>query len=171
VSGRGGSPLLAFRIGTTRAALPLGLVREVIESPRIVRVPGSHPHVAGVALNRGVALPVYDLRRFTPLWCGPEGTRAGSDHEGGSHLIVCGFEEILLGVLAEQVDLVEAAGAAENLEAGEVRAEYLNGLLMSGGEAVALLDPARLFPSLGVPAERSGGPPGEDAGEEDPAGR
>ena len=66
--GAGAGARLAFRVGAARAALPLAVVREVVQEPSVVAVPGSHPHVAGVALHRGLALPVYDLARFPPLW-------------------------------------------------------------------------------------------------------
>ncbi len=169
---RGGvAPLLGFRLGATPAALPLEAVREVLEAPWIVPIPGSHPHVAGVALNRGVALPVYDLTRFAPLWGTPVAPGRAAGRRVPPHLIVCGFEEVLLGVLGDGVDLVEDPSPVGAPEAwGALRLEYVRGLVKSGDEVVALLDPARLFPSLGVPAE---GTPSarEDAGVEDPAGR
>src|SRR6266571_3546658 len=58
-------------VGGAEAALPLGIVREVAARPAITRVPGSHSFVTGIALHGGVALPVYDLVRFAPLWSGP----------------------------------------------------------------------------------------------------
>ncbi len=149
--------LIAFRVGATRAALPLACVREVVQNPGVVPVPGSHPHVAGVALNRGVALPVYDLLEFAPFWSSPAiGERPGG-RPAPPHLIVCGFGEVLLGVLGDQVDLLEDHAPLDDpaSDPGRVRREYLSGLLRSGGEVVALLDPERLFPSLGVPAERT----------------
>ncbi|PYS97570.1 MAG: hypothetical protein DMF50_00240 [Acidobacteria bacterium] len=163
--------LLGFRLGATPAALPLEAVREVLEAPWIVPIPGSHPHVAGVALNRGVALPVYDLTRFVPLWEARVAPVRAAGRLQAPHLIVCGFEEVLLGVLGDGVDLVKDPSPVEAPEElGAVRLEYVRGLVLSGDEVVALLDPAKLFPSLGVPAE--GSPSArEDAGEEDPAGR
>jgi len=165
------APLLRFRLGATPAALPLEAVREVLEAPWIVPIPGSHPHVAGVTLNRGVALPVYDLMRFVPLWGTPAAPGRAAGRQEAPLLSVCGFEEVLLGVLGDGVDLVEDPSPVEAPEErGVVCLEYVRGLVKSGDEVVALLDPAKLFPSLGVPAE--GSPSArEDAGEEDPAGR
>jgi chemotaxis signal transduction protein len=164
--------LLSFRIGTAPAALPLGLIREVIASPSLVPVPGSRDHVAGVALHYGVAVPVYDLERFDPLWC-PEGSpRKTSDPaEEAPHLIVCAWGEALIGLLGGNIDLLESSetGATEAAFASNLRSEYLSGSLRSGEEVVAVFDAARLFSSLGVPAEVGGAR--EDAGEEDSSRR
>ncbi|HEU4402603.1 MAG TPA: chemotaxis protein CheW [Candidatus Polarisedimenticolia bacterium] len=170
---RGSSSHLVFRVGTAHAALPLSLVREVAECPPVIAVPGSHEHVAGVALSRGLALPVYDLLRFAPLWRRGAGISRPAKGVVEQHLIVCGWGEVLLGVLGGQVDLLDGVGSDDGDPAsggGEMRADFLTGLVMRGGDAISLLDPARLFSSLGVPAERTRSAR-EAAGEEDPAGR
>ena len=175
--------LLAFHVGAIAAALPLVLVREVIESPDVVRVPGSHEHVAGVALHRGVALPVYDLGRFPPIWSDGSVRQESGEEESGRHLIICGFGEAVVGLLGEGVDLLNDPGARsgeggatenespEDVSGGqEMSGEYVRGLVRSGERRVAVLDPARLFTSMGVPVEEDWSV-GEVAGEEDPAGR
>ncbi len=167
------APFLSFRIGGSRAALPLGLVREVLERPAIVPVPGSHPHVAGVTLRGGVAVPVYDLLRFDPLWPSPRGGPTDEEPEVWSHLIVCGFGEVLAGLLGEQADLIggaSASGTGGSPGPAGMREEFVSGLVRSGADELALLDPARLFASLGVPAEVARSVM-EGEGEEDPAGR
>lgn len=164
---------LSFGVGATRAAVPLSIVREVVQAPDIVRVPGSHRQVAGVTLRAGIAVPVYDLRRHAPLWTRPEeAARAAEDRLAAEHLIICGAGEVVVGLLAERVDLLEGslAFSEEAVAEAALRAEYLRGHLRSLTEVVALLDPAKLFASLGVP-EGSPPPAMEDEGEEDPAGR
>ena len=164
---------LRFRVGAAGAALPLGLVREIMRCPPIVPVPGSHPQVAGVVLSGGMALPVYDLVRFDPLWSRPNRARRETSAEP-AHLIVCRWGEILVGVLGDQVDLLAGPEQGESSEAfegpGELRGEFVSGVLRCQGEMVSLIDPAALFASLGVPAElntnRHGG-----TREEDLAGR
>lgn len=166
------APLLAFRVGAARAALPLDLVREVVDRPSIVPVPGSHAHVAGIMLSRGVAVAVYDLRTFGPFWTRPgEAAQSEGEREDGTHLIVCGFGEILVGLLCRQADLLGDPEIDMGAAGPEViRRDFVCGVLRSGEDRVVLLDPSRLFPSLGVPAERLG-IAREDDGEEDPSGR
>ncbi len=167
------APMLSFHVGEPRAALPLAVIRGVLERPAIAPVPGSHPHVAGVTLTRGVAVPVYDLTKFAPLWARPERVAVGAGADGWPHLIICEFGEVLVGLLAERADLLgtiaEEPGPPPDAHGG-IRGEYLGGLLRSGSEVIALLDPERLFPSLGVPTEGIHSA-GEGDREDDPAGR
>jgi two-component system chemotaxis response regulator CheV len=175
VTGPGGTWLISFRVGGAETALPLGVVREVVACPPVVRVPGSHAFVSGVALHGGVALPVYDLRRFSPFWSGPRPVPAAGATAQGEHLIVCDWGEARLGLLGDRIDLLEQEGSDPARPAapgnrGAVNDEFVSDVLRRDDEWVVLLDPDRLFASLGVPAA---GPPRamEEAGEDDPAGR
>jgi chemotaxis signal transduction protein len=163
--------ILGFRAGGAALALPLALVREVRPRPPIVRVPGGHDHLAGVALARGMALPVYDLRRLPELWA--VGPAAGSGPE--EHLIVCDWGETSVGLLGTAADLVDPSGmppADEGTDSGGPRLcqAYSDGAWQAGAELVTFLNAARLFASLGVPGAGLGNA-GEGEGEDDPAGR
>jgi len=166
--------LIGFHVGGAGAALPLAIVREVTERPRVVRVPGTHPFVSGVALHGGVALPVYDLRRFDSLWSGRAETAARAGRADSDRLIVCDWGEIALGLLGGGVDLVEdgreAPGGEETGEEGRcgMTGDFVKRLLRFHGEVIALLDTDRLFASLGVPAKAPRGR--RETGENDPAG-
>jgi len=175
VSAAGGSWLISFRVGGAEAALPLGVVREVTARPPITRVPGSHPFVTGIALHGGVALPVYDLVRFAPLWSGPRPVPAEGLAGEAEHVIVCDWGEARVGLLGDGVDLLEAVQAGNapgGAQASRCRmsAAYVREILRRDDEAVLLLDPERLFASLGVPAAEPTGV-GEGGGEDDPARR
>jgi chemotaxis signal transduction protein len=168
-----GRRLIGFRVGSAGAALPLGIVREVTERPRVVRVPGSHEFVCGVALHGGVALPVYDLQRFDSLWSGPRPAGSASTGTDAGHLIVCDWGEVALGVLGDRVDLVEETETDEGHEAGAatpcgMSEAYVKRVLRRDGETIVLLDTDRLFASLGVPAAEPRARRRD--GEDDPAG-
>jgi len=172
VSQEGDERLIGFHVDGAAAALPLAIVREVTDRPGVVRVPGTHPFVSGVALHGGVALPVYDLRRFALLWPGrnPEDPRTAP--EVADRLIVCDWGEISLAFLGARVDLVEDRGESPDGEEPEGRpcrmgGDFVKRYLHFHGEAMALLDIDRLFSSLGVPAAE---PPGRrETGEDNPA--
>jgi chemotaxis signal transduction protein len=176
VSGAPAARRLAFRVGATRAAVPLAVVREVVQDAAIIAVPGSHPHVAGVALHRGLALPVYDLARFPPLWSAEAGRRfAAGGVPRAPLLIVCAWGEAMVGLLGDEVDLLE--GEAYELDADAATAlspvfltGQVKGTAAGAADRIACLDVQKLFPSLGVPDEALR-PAREDAGEDDPAGR
>jgi chemotaxis signal transduction protein len=48
-------------VGQRRWALPLEVIREVVESPTLLAVPGARTEVRGVFMRAGVLVPVYDL--------------------------------------------------------------------------------------------------------------
>ncbi|MDH5191472.1 MAG: chemotaxis protein CheW [Gammaproteobacteria bacterium] len=53
---------LAFRIGETSLAAPLGEVKEILTYPEISRVPKAKEWVKGIANIRGNLLPIMDLQ-------------------------------------------------------------------------------------------------------------
>ncbi len=57
--------LLAFLLGSTRYALPLTSIREVIQLPALTEVPGCSDEVMGIAILRGQVTTILDLR---PRW-------------------------------------------------------------------------------------------------------
>jgi chemotaxis signal transduction protein len=161
VSRPGVSWLIRFRVGGAEAALPLDVVREVVERPPVVPVPGSHSFVSGVALVGGVALPVYDLRLFGPFWSEPAPSRNERTAAPSEHLIVCDWGEARLGLLGDRVDLMEQAGRGALPDRGpegrfSVSREFVSDVVRRDEDSVLLLDPGTLFASLGVPAA---GPP------------
>jgi chemotaxis signal transduction protein len=161
VSRPGVSWLIRFQVGGAEAALPLGVVREVVECPPVVPVPGSHTFVSGVALLGGVALPVYDLRLFGPFWSTPAPSRMERTEAPGEHLIVCDWGEARLGLLGDRVDLMEQAGRVALSDQGHdgrwaVNREFVSDVVRRDEDSVIVLDPGTLFASLGVPAA---GPP------------
>jgi chemotaxis signal transduction protein len=184
LSGGSSPSLLHFRVGSVQAALPLGLVREILEGPGVVRVPGTLPQVCGVILRQGVAVPVYDLTRFASLWKGRPEETTGAPGER-RHLIVCDWGDSLVAILADGVDLLEPDGVSpadgrppadeaipEDVPGPpeRLRPEFVGSMMRRGDEIVAVLDPVRLFASLGVPAA-PGGDAEEGDGEKDPARR
>jgi len=170
VSGSGDGRLIGFHLGDAGAALPLGIVRQVTERPRVVRVPGTHAFVSGVALHDGVALPVYHLGRLAALWSDPD--RAGAVRMDADRLIVCDWGETGIGLLGGRVDLVEGEDgtpdAGEEDERSGLSGAFVKRFLRVRGETIALLDTERLFASLGLPAAGPGGR--RETGEDDPAG-
>lgn len=87
---------VVVRIGGARYVVPMQSVAEVGRVPRVTRVPGVPPWVAGVSNWRGRILPVVDLR---PLLGCPD--RAISTD---ARLVVAGDDAIGVGLLVELVD-------------------------------------------------------------------
>jgi twitching motility protein PilI len=55
---------IAFRVGTSSLCAPLDEVVEILEMPKVARVPLAQPWVRGIANIRGNLLPVVDLSGF-----------------------------------------------------------------------------------------------------------
>ncbi|RLV60629.1 chemotaxis protein CheV [Parashewanella curva] len=91
--------LLLFKINATQLfAINVFKVREVVKLPKLNALPGSHPHIEGVATIRGVSIPVIDLRKaigFTHL---PEHQQA--------NLIITEYNRTVQGFLVGDVERI-----------------------------------------------------------------
>ncbi|OOZ41922.1 hypothetical protein BOW53_01770 [Solemya pervernicosa gill symbiont] len=86
---------IAFRIGDIRLVAPLGEVIEILNYPRLTRVPGAKVWVKGVANVRGNLLPIMDLRGFL----GQNATRL----HRRSRVLVISHQGIEAGLLIDEV--------------------------------------------------------------------
>lgn len=95
--------ILVFRTGAARFGVPLNGVAEVIARPKIARVPGAPPEIAGLVQARGEVRQVWNLQA---VFAGQ--TPGGKTEETGSS----GIGQILLlrhagqeaGVLAQIIE-------------------------------------------------------------------
>ncbi|ROR34174.1 chemotaxis protein CheW [Inmirania thermothiophila] len=74
---------LGFRLGALRLAAPLAEVAEILEPPRLTRVPHTKPWLLGVGNVRGTLLPVVDLHGLlydTPTPPGPRRRVIAAEH-------------------------------------------------------------------------------------------
>jgi purine-binding chemotaxis protein CheW len=104
----GEQQFLLFVVGDLAGALPVGLVEEVTQAPRLLPLPNAPATILGGLELRGRLLPVFDLHRHLAL---PARRYGASDH-----LVVARRSR---GAVALRVDrVVEIAHLAEG--AGEV---------------------------------------------------
>lgn len=61
VETRDNSQYLTFRLGEEVYAMSVGSIREILEVPRITRVPRMPPYLEGIINLRGNVIPVLDL--------------------------------------------------------------------------------------------------------------
>ena len=86
---------IGFRLGGHCFVAPIGEVAEVLQAPRLSRIPGVKPWVAGVTNLRGRLLPVTDLCGFRGLE--PAVTRKQR------RVLVLDHEELFSGLLVDEV--------------------------------------------------------------------
>ena len=128
-----------LRLGTSRFAVGMDSVAEVVGVPRLTRMPSSPVWLAGVANWRGRVLPILDLRPIV----GVERTPLAST----ARLVVLAQGPLEAGILADAVpglvtrdDALEATPATVPPAAGAI----IEGILDEDGP-VAVLDAAAVL--------------------------
>ena len=145
-------PWVVVRVGHARLALPSGVVREMLELPRVTHVPGLPSDAAGVITWRGRVAPVVDLRARLEL--PPRATAAGR------RMAVV----VDVGGAGPQVLAVDGIDGVEGLEPGSVSplppgleaqgsAVRQHGRLRRDGAVVLLLDVAQMLGGAVASAE------------------
>jgi purine-binding chemotaxis protein CheW len=130
---------VVFSVAGRRLALPGGAVRRVLPMPRLERLPGQPPVLAGVAVLGGAAVPVLNLAALFGLPAGEPGVY--------TPLLLTGHGEEALALL---VDAVQAVGLADgplldDADAGSSFNGCVTGAWRRAAETVFVLDPARLL--------------------------
>lgn len=86
---------IGFRLDAVSLVTPVGEVREILELPRVTRVPGTAPWVLGIANVRGNLLPIMDLKGFLDDGRTAPGRR--------SRVLVIRYGELAAGLLVDEV--------------------------------------------------------------------
>ena len=86
---------IGFRMAEHWFVAPMGEVAEVLQEPRLSRIPGVKPWVAGVANLRGRLLPVMDLCGFLGLGL--------SVVRKQRRVLVLDHEDLFVGLLVDEV--------------------------------------------------------------------
>lgn len=96
--------LVAFEMGGEMMAVPTAILREVLEPPKITRVPTAGPFAVGLMNVRGAVIPVSDLRPYFSM------PRKEFDDE--TRIIVLdldmGDDTMSVGIIVERVHAVFA---------------------------------------------------------------
>ncbi|MBN8218654.1 MAG: purine-binding chemotaxis protein CheW [Spirochaetes bacterium] len=139
------TPYLSFKLDGEVFALPIARVREVLEWPRLTRLPKTPPFMVGVINLRGGVVPVVDLRRKFDLPAREATVDSSIIIIEASH----GGKAFVIGALVDAVKAVIRLGAEAVEKAPHVgmrlSGAFLRGIGRCGGEFVILLEPERLF--------------------------
>jgi purine-binding chemotaxis protein CheW len=141
------SQYMTFKLGNELFAIGVAQVREVLEVPRITRVPTAPDYMRGVVNVRGQATPVVDLRLKFGLPAVPDTVH--------TRIVVMELEldgeATVLGGVADSVhEVIE-------FEPGNIgpppriamrwRSEFIQGMGKRGDEFIIILDVNRVFSS------------------------
>jgi purine-binding chemotaxis protein CheW len=129
---------LTFTLGGLDYGLDYALVQELKLFRALERFCSDGEIIGGVALSRGVIMPVMDLRAaFAPAVCLPE---------PDTDVVIVGVAAGPVGVVVERVTgVVRLRPEQVVAPPGQAQADYLIGLGLAGGRRMILIDIERLM--------------------------
>lgn len=149
---------LCFVLGNERFGIPLLHVREVIGVPEFTRMPFAPNYFKGLLNLRGQVIATIDLRLKFQFQSKPQASSGSSltnsSGAGGitqalqqnseNAVIVCEFNEVLMGALVDSVDFVFRA-AEETIQTridveSTMKVDYIAGLFNHKVGLVMMLD-------------------------------
>lgn len=120
-------PVVVFRAGRRRFAVPVDQVHEVLEYQAPREVPGAPSFLVGVVEARGVVVPVLDLRQRLGA-----GTRQPGDK---ARILALAVRGQVIGGVVDEVVSVQTGGADDVLDAnGLLEEDELRALAGEAGE-------------------------------------
>lgn len=137
--------VLSFAVARETFALPIDLIKEIIEFGSVTRVPMTPPHVRGVLNLRGSVVPVIDLAaRLGKANIQPDKRTCiivmalpGDDAPVDIGVVVDAVNEVL-DIPEEEIEPAPGFGAS-------VRADFIDGMAKVRGRFVVVLEPATTF--------------------------
>jgi purine-binding chemotaxis protein CheW len=136
--------VLLIRLAGELYAVPSSKVREVVRYRPHTPVPGAPPILPGILSQRGLIVPVVELRPLLGLDV--------NDITRAARLVIMSHNDVDMAVLAEAVldlaslpvDTIESVPAALD----PTRARFLNGIAQYEEQPVAILDLDELIAGL-----------------------
>lgn len=128
--------VVVFRLGEQEYGVEVDHVKTIERMSPITRVPKTPPFVKGVINNRGVVLPVIDLRERFGL---PE-----TAHTDSTRIIVVQVGDLEVGMIVDSANDVRDVDS-DRIEVppevvGGIRAKYLRGIARIGDRLLVLLN-------------------------------
>ena len=132
---------IGLRIGSEEYGLPIAQVQEVINTPRITRVPKAPQYLKGVINLRGNVIPVVDVARRLGI--------GETSVANGSRIVAVDVGEEVVALAAEQVSkvtrLAESAIKPPPPLVSGISAEYINGVARLPHRFLIFLDLERVL--------------------------
>jgi len=139
---------LTFALGDEEYAISVSMVREVLEVPRVTKIPRMPPFMRGVINLRGTVVPVIDLRvKFGMPETAIEKSPAiivleiPTGSEGDERLCVGAFSDAVNKVIT----LEESAISPPPRIGTMIDTAFIRGMGQGDGDFVVILDVASIF--------------------------
>lgn len=138
--------LIVFKLGGAEYGCPIDLIKEVVLTPPVTKIPLSPNHIKGVANVRGTILAVVDLEARLSV------SMVNQDTElKPNYLLVIESEEYKMGILVKEVpNTLSVAGSAIDhspnlIQDTGTEKGYVKGIVKSGNRLIILLDVFKLI--------------------------
>lgn len=139
--------VVTFGLGREIFAVPVVLVREILDYQAPSQVPGGPPYFLGLTDVRGQGVPTVDFRRRLGL--------APAEPTLATRIIILDVpladRTLALGVVIDRVLAVSTLAGGSIEPAPDIgtgwRSEFVAGVVREAGEFVVILDVARIFGS------------------------
>lgn len=139
--------IIVFKLGSEEYGLPIDLIKEVVITPAITRIPLAPKHIKGVANVRGTILAVVDLEERLSV----KEDQETSESEKPNFLLVIESEDYKMGILVKEVPntLSVSAESIDNStglvqESGSEKG-YVKGIIKTDKRLVILVDVFKLI--------------------------
>lgn len=128
--------VVVFRLGEQEYGVEVDHVKTIERMSPITRVPKTPPFVKGVVNNRGVVLPVIDLRERFGL--------PAAEHTDSTRIIVVQVGDLEVGMIVDSANDVRDVDS-DRIEVppevvGGIRAKYLRGIARLDERLLVLLN-------------------------------
>jgi purine-binding chemotaxis protein CheW len=139
--------IIVFKLGGEEYGLPIDLIKEVVITPAITRIPLAPKHIKGVANVRGTILAVVDLEERLSV----KESLESSETEKPNFLLVIESEDYKMGILVKEVpntlsvsedNIDNSPGLVQ--EAGSEKG-YVKGIVKTDKRLVILVDVFKLI--------------------------
>lgn len=139
---------LTFALGDEEYAISVSMVREVLEVPRVTKIPRMPPFMRGVINLRGTVVPVIDLRvKFGMAETAIEKSTAiivleiPAGPEGDERLCVGAFSDAVNKVITLEDSAISPPPRIGTM----IDTEFIRGMGQVDGDFVVILDVSAIF--------------------------
>lgn len=130
---------LLFKLSKNELALEVSKIREVINSPKLNKIPGAHQFVVGVINFRGVTIPVIKLDRALNI----------GDSDDQKFIVITDFNDKQVGLLIDNVDKIISINQEELKPVPNfIHKHYLSAVTTVNEQLREVLDLDKIFEKI-----------------------
>jgi purine-binding chemotaxis protein CheW len=128
---------IVVQIGSEKYGIDIGYVDNIVRMQKITRVPKAQPYFKGIINLRGEIVPVMSIRKKMGL--------EGDVYTNASRIIILKVEDkgaigVIVDQVCEVVNLTEDQIDKNNVQSGNVKDTFINGIGTSGDQLISLFE-------------------------------